>query len=518
MARRRAHDGGFDMRAVRADVAVIGAGTAGLAAYRAARAAGATAMLIEGGAYGTTCARVGCMPSKLLVAAADAAHAVKTAPGFGVHHDGVVRIDGRAVMDRVRRERNRFVGLVLRDVERIPDGDRLRGHARFVDDHTLDVGGRTRVIARATVIATGSRATRAESYDALGDRVVVSDDIFDWRDLPKSAAVIGAGIIGLELGQALHRLGVHVAILGHARSVGPISDPEVLACAIASFKREFTLEPDADIADMRRDGDGVAIFRTTPNGAEQVETFDYVLVSTGRMPNVQGIGLEKTSVELDAKGVPRNDPATAQTVNADGSGCTDSPIFIAGDAGNSVPLLHKAADEGRIAGENAARVALGKPVKAGLRSAPISVVFTDPQICIVGDGFGSLQPGSFATGRVNFEDQGRARILLRNKGLLNLYAQTATGRFLGAEMVAPEGEHLAHLLAWALQNRMTIEQMLEMPYYHPVLEEGLRTALHDVNAKMRTARRDGSEPAFRAEKTQSALIAQSPDSVPHRLR
>ena len=183
-------------------------------------------------------------------------------------------------------------------------------------------------------------------------------------------------------------------------------------------------------------------------------------------------------------------------MNADGSGGEGSPIFIAGDAGNFIPLLHEAADEGRIAGNNAARVALGKPVKAGLRRAPIGVVFTDPQIAIVGGGFRSLQPGSFATGQVNFEDQGRARILLRNKGLMNVYAETATGRFLGAEMLAPGGEHLAHLLAWALQNRMTIEQMLEMPYYHPVLEEGLRTALHDVNAKLRTARRARSEPAF----------------------
>ena len=187
-------------------------------------------------------------------------------------------------------------------------------------------------------------------------------------------------------------------------------------------------------------------------------------------------------------------------MNADGNGGTGSPIFIAGDAGNFIPLLHEAADEGRIAGENAARVALGKPVKAGLRRAPIGVVFTDPQICIVGGGFRSLRPGSFATGQVNFENQGRARILLRNKGLLNVYAETATGRFLGAEMLAPGGEHLAHLLAWALQNRMTVEQMLEMPYYHPVLEEGLRTALHDVNAKLRTARRAGSEPAFSAWK------------------
>ena len=482
------------MKVAQVDVAIIGAGTAGLAAYRAARVAGATAMLIEGGAYGTTCARVGCMPSKLLIAAADAAHAVEAARGFGVHHDGVVRIDGRAVMDRVRRERDRFVGFVLRDMERIPETDRMSGHASFVDDHTLE-GGHTRVIARTAVIATGSRPTREDSFDALGDRLIVSDDVFDWQDLPKSVAVIGPGIIGLELGQALHRLGVHVAILGCGGSVGPISDPEVLACSVAAFKQEFTLEPDAHITDMRRDGARVAIHRTTPNGGKHVETFEYVLVSTGRMPNVQGIGLEKTSVKFGAKGVPAYDPETAQTVNADGSGGKSSPIFIAGDAGNFIPLLHEAADEGLIAGENAARVARGKPVKAALRRAPIGVVFTDPQIGIVGGGFRSLRPGSFATGQVNFEDQSRARILLRNKGLMNVYAETATGRFLGAEMLAPGGEHLAHLLAWALQNRMTTEQMLGMPYYHPVLEEGLRTALHDVNAKLRVGRRAGSESA-----------------------
>jgi dihydrolipoamide dehydrogenase len=395
----------------------------------------------------------------------------------------------------VRRERDRFVGLVLRDVERIAETDRLRGHASFVDDHTLEVGGHTRVVARTVIIATGSHATREDTFDALGDRVIGSDEVFDWQDLPKSVAVIGPGIVGLELGQALHRLGVHVAILGRGGRVGPISDPEILNYAIAAFKQEFTLEPDAHIADMRRNGEGVAIDRTTPDGARQVETFDYVLVATGRVPNVHGIGLEKTSVKLDAKGVPRYDPVTTQTVNADGSGGKSSPVFIAGDAGNFIPLLHEAADEGRIAGENAARVALGKPVKAGLRRAPIGVVFTDPQIGIVGGGFRSLQPGSFATGQVNFEDQGRARILLRNKGLMNVYAETASGRFLGAEMLAPGGEHLAHLLAWALQNRMTIEQMLEMPYYHPVLEEGLRTALHDVDAKLRAGQRAGAEPA-----------------------
>jgi len=479
------------MKTMQVDVAVIGAGTAGLAAYRAAKAAGVTAVIIESGDYGTTCARVGCMPSKLLIAAADAAHAVGKAPGFGIHVDGVIRIDGREVMDRVRRERDRFVGFALREVQDMPDADRIRGHARFVNNHTLAVADHTRVAAKSVIIATGSRADYPDSFKALGDRLIMSDDVFDWTDLPKSVAVMGPGIIGLELGQALHRLGVHVVVLGRGGRVGPISDPEIRTYAIATFNEEFMLEPDAHIAAMQRDGDRVAIRRAGPNGSQETEYFDYVLAATGRTPNVTGMGFDKTTLKLDAKGVPSFDPATTRTASADGA----SPIFIAGDAGNFIPLLHEAADEGRIAGGNAARLALGKQVSPGLRRAPIGVVFTDPQIGIVGGGFHAMKPGTFATGQVSFEDQGRSRILLKNKGLLNVYGDLATGRFLGAEMLAPAAEHLAHLLAWALQNKMTPAQMLEMPFYHPVIEEGLRTALRDLDHKLRAAQANVSKAA-----------------------
>src|SRR5437016_6453102 len=112
------------MNTLHVDVAVIGAGTAGLSAFRAAKSHGKRVLLIEGGPYGTTCARVGCMPSKLLIAAADAAHAVSGAAAFGVHA-AALRIDGRAVMARVRAERDRFVGFVLASVEHIPVADRL---------------------------------------------------------------------------------------------------------------------------------------------------------------------------------------------------------------------------------------------------------------------------------------------------------------------------------------------------------------------------------------------------------
>jgi len=467
------------MKTMNVDVAILGAGTAGLAAHSAARAVGASAAIIESGPYGTTCARVGCMPSKLLIAAADAAHGLAKAPSFGVRASGI-GIDGRAVMARVSHERDRFVGFVLQAVERLPPSDRIQGRACFVDDHTIEVDGGMRVIAKSVVIATGSRPDYPDSFKSLGDRLITSDDVFAWTDLPGSVAIIGPGIIGLELGQALHRLGVHVLVLGRGGRIGPISDPAIRACTLATLNEEFRLEPDAKITRMQRHGDHVDIEFTAPGGPAEVGQFDYVLAATGRAPNIKGIGLENTTVRLDDKGVPRFDPLTAQTVGNGGS----SSIFIAGDASNFIALLHEATDEGRIAGGNAARMALGRPVLSGLRRAPIGVVFTDPQIAIVGGGFRSMKPGSFATAGVSFENQGRARVLLRNKGLVHLYGDPATGDFLGAEMLAPGAEHLAHLLAWALQSEMTVKQMLEMPFYHPTVEEGLRTALRNLDAGM----------------------------------
>jgi dihydrolipoamide dehydrogenase len=122
-----------------------------------------------------------------------------------------------------------------------------------------------------------------------------------------------------------------------------------------------------------------------------------------------------------------------------------------------------------------------------MRRAPLSIVFTDPQIAVVGGGFRAAREAAFVTGAVSFDDQGRARVMQRNRGRLHIYAQIGTGLLLGAEMVGPEAEHLAHLLAWALQLDLTIEETLKLPFYHPVVEEGLRTALRDAYAKLDTA-------------------------------
>jgi dihydrolipoamide dehydrogenase len=461
-----------EMNKLTVDVAVIGAGTGGLAAYRAARSHHKRVVLIEGGPYGTTCARVGCMPSKLLIAAAEAAHASAGAPAFGVHA-GPIRIDGKAVMERVRSERDRFVNYVIAAVDDIPAEDRVRGFARFIDAKRLQVGDHTVVSAESIVVATGSRPQMPSELQAVGDRAIVSDDVFDWDDLPESVAVIGTGIIALELGQALHRLGVRVAVFGRSDKLAQLSDPAVKDAGARILGSELDLRRRAELLEFGRDNDLVILRSRGADRSERTEQYSYVLSATGRTPNIERLDLQHTGLALDTRGLPVYDRHTMQ--------CGDSGIFIAGDAVGDRLLLHEAADQGRIAGDNAGR---NPDVRPGLRHIPIAIAFTDPEIASVGEAYQSLRAGCFAIGEVSFENQGRSRVMLQNHGLLRVYGDPGSGRFVGAEMIGPRAEHLAHLLAWACQARMTVAQMLEMPFYHPTIEEGVRTALRDLKEKM----------------------------------
>jgi len=462
------------------DVAIVGAGTAGLNARSVVAKAGKSWVLIESGEYGTTCARVGCMPSKLLIAAADVAHEIDEAQQFGVSVDNK-KIDGKAVMQRVRAERDRFVGFVVRDTLKLPEDQRLKGQARFTSANTLEIDSHTRVTAKSFVLATGSSAFIPPPFDAIREHVIINDDVFDWEDLPESVAVIGTGIIGLELGQALARLGVRVRFFSPFTKLGPFSDPSVSKVVQQQLQSELDLQLDVDVTDALPTSNGVKITWSTrvdgdESGAEHSDTFDQVLVAAGRRPNVAGLNLEAAGLALNDKGMPNWNSHTMQ--------CGDKPIFLAGDASNYRPLLHEAADEGRIAGENSV---LFPDVVAHERRAALGIAFTDPQMATVGQQYSDLEIDKTEIGEVSFEDQGRARVIGKNQGLLRLYADRECCTLLGAEMFGPRAEHLAHLIAWVIQQRLTVNQILKLPFYHPVIEEGLRTALRDLAYKLKTA-------------------------------
>lgn len=467
------------MKQIQADVVVIGGGTAGMGAFRNARLHTDNVYLIESHVFGTTCARVGCMPSKLLIAAAEARHHALHTDPFGIHLDkSSIVVNGEEVMRRVKSERDRFVGFVVEDVEAWPADKRIIGEAKFIDEHTIQIDDHTQIQADRIVIATGSRPVILPQWQALGDKVIINDDVFSWDTLPQSVAVFGPGVIGLELGQALSRLGVEVKIFGVGGMLGGISDPVVLAEAKAVFSEELDLHLDAQ-TEVKLNADGKVEVQWTENGESGVYTADYLLAAVGRRPNVDRLGLENLTIQLDARGVPVAHPFTMQT--------SIPHIFIAGDASNQLPLLHEASDQGKIAGENAGTYPV---IHKGLRRSPIGVVFTNPQIASIGLRYAQVvqrykNMDCVAIGEVSFRNQGRSRVMLVNKGHMRVYAEQGTGLFIGAEIVGPAAEHLAHLLAWAHQQKMTIPQMLDMPFYHPVIEEGLRTALRDVNAKLK---------------------------------
>ncbi len=177
--------------------------------------------------------------------------------------------------------------------------------------------------------------------------------------------------------------------------------------------------------------------------------------------------------------MPPVDPNTLQIAGL--------PLFLAGDANGARALLHEAADEGHIAGLNAVRVAAGEKPACYARRTPLAIVFSEPNIAVAGRRRAELPEGAFIEGEIDFARQGRARAGQRNHGLMRLYAEPATGKLLGAEMCAPAAEHMAHLLALALDRGMTVRELLRLPFYHPVLEEGLRSALRELAAQLPAA-------------------------------
>ena len=449
------------------DVAIIGAGSAGLSALRQVRQQTDNFVIVNDGPYGTTCARVGCMPSKALIEPANAFHRRTHFEEFGVRGSEHLKADIPAVLRRVRALRDRFVAGTTQITTDL--GERsIAGHARFVSPDAIEVN-RRRIQAKTFIIATGSRPIVPDEWAGFGGRVLTSDTLFEQETLPASIAVVGLGVVGCEIAQALSRLGIEITAFGAGERPAGLEDPLVSEEARTLLSREFTihlqsraaLEPSGGRIRARADDRNVVV--------------DGVFAALGRQPNVDDLGLENLGVQLDERGMP---PFNVQSLQIE-----DLPIYFAGDVNAKWPVLHEASDDGYISGYNAPR----DDSECFQRRTPLAIVFTDPNIAVVGQRFATLDAQKIAIGAIDFSQQGRARVAGENRGLLRVYARKVDGRLLGAEMCAPRGENLAHLLALAVAQRLTVHQLLRAPFYHPVFEEGLRTALRDCAHQLNTA-------------------------------
>lgn len=466
---------------VEVDVAIIGAGTAGMYALREVRRAGLDFVLIDHGPLGTVCARVGCMPSKIALHAGarwQAALQLNQIGGSGMEH---LRLDHRAAWATLRKQRDGFANPTANRSHEIAGDRLLEGRARFLSTDRLAVelndGGHRQIKAKAVVIAAGSRPIVPGWLDNVRKRVITTDDLFELETLPASIGILGLGAIGMEMSLALSRLGVKVTGADIAPFIGGMTDAEVSARAVKRFGSEFEMWLQTETRLTLNDS-GI-VMEADDNRRADVE---FVLAALGRRTNIDRLGLAEAGIEVNANGVPHFDANTMQA--------GDLPVFLAGDVNGSRQLMHEAVDEGVIAGFNAARVARDPEMKvqAFARKTPLAIAFTDPDLVVVGVSLSDLDPKQIVIGSAEGQGNGRARILHEPRSILRVYADKADGRLLGAAMLASRGEHLAHLLALAIGRGETAASLLQMPFYHPVMEEMLQSALQEAVRQLAPAR------------------------------
>ena len=442
-------------------VIIIGAGSAGLSAQKIVHEKTRNYLLIDKGPLGTTCARVGCMPSKSLIEAAKLFN----------YADKIAKIPIRIpqpqrrqysikVFRHVRKLTRYFVDGVIKGIKEIPKKNFLLGEAVFLDKKNLKVGNRI-FTADYFIIATGSRPFIPLQFQDLRSSLLSSEDIFKLKEAPKTLAVVGSGAIGLELAMALRDLGTQVTVFGAHRSLGGLSDPDLKEKASKVLDQKIRLLHE-DVREIKKSKTTERFLLKSDNHSL---SFDQVLIATGREPNLAL--LNELNLKKDESGHIVFDKETGHIPGT----C----FYIAGDAKDERPILHEANFDGVLAGLNATR-SHDQHIR---RYVPMRITFTTPQIAVVGLSHKDLllTKTQFKVSEVSFENQGRSRTQFQNEGHLKLYIHPAKKTLLGAELFTHAAEHMAHFLALAMTHQLSLEEILASPIYHPVVEEGLRTAL-----------------------------------------
>ncbi len=442
------------MSVERVDLLIIGAGSAGLASLREARKHTKRLAIVNHGPWGTMCARAGCQPSKLLIEAANAFHDRARFQELGIRGARGVHVDQGAVLRRVRAVRDVFVQGMSSETDFLGE-HAISGRARFLSPVEVVIDETRRIRARRIIVATGSHPVVPAAYHSIGARALTTESLFELEALPRRLAVLGQGAVGVELAQAMARLGVEVTAFEKEKLIAGLTDPNVSAELVSALRDDYALHLRAEVK-MTQTKSSIVL----QAGKHRVAV-DAVLVALGRAPNVAGLGLETLGLALDANGLPTVDPKTMRAGKL--------PVYFAGDAMplTAAPVLHEARDEGRIA----ARHALGIEPMRARRKTPLAVVFSSPNAATVGLRFAKVNKARTRVVEASIAAQSRSTIALEKHGVVRLYLEKKSEKVVGAELCGPRVEHLAHLIALAIETKCTLHDLQSMPLYHPTFEE-----------------------------------------------
>jgi len=448
---------------------VIGGGPGGyVAAFRAADLGMQTTLIDESPLLGGVCLREGCIPSKALLHVAHVIEDAIAAESFGVQFK-----QPKIEVDKLRAWKQSVVERLCGGVKTLAQKRQVRviqGRAQFEDSRTVRVQGdeAVRLKCERAIVATGSRAKRLPDTVMPPDCCIDAAGALNVEDVPKTLLVVGGGYIGLELGQVYAALGAKVTVVEMLDRILPGCDPDLARPLAARLKKQFAaIHTAARLKSAEKTDQGVQV-AFERNGSEHKETYDRVLVSVGRQPNSDVVGIEHTKAKVDPRGFIEIDERR-QTA--------DKRVFAIGDVAGEPMLAHKASREGIVAAE----VIAGQPTTFDARAIP-AVVYTEPEVawCGLTEEQAKEQGRAYVVGKFNWGASGRAIAMGKAEGLTKVIADKETKRVLGVGIVGAHAGDMISEAVLAMEMGAEAEDLALTIHPHPAIAETLMEAAESV--------------------------------------
>ena len=446
------------------DLLVIGTGAAGMAAAIRGAELGRRVGIVEAETVGGTCVNVGCIPSKNLLAVAEAAHSAR------IGLPGLTGCEPTVDWSEIRDRKDAIVGSLRQSkyldvLDGYSEITLLRGEARLASDGTVEVAG-IRHPAGKVVIATGTSPWTPPISGIDEVDVLTSTTAMELESLPESMIVLGGSAVGLELGQVFARLGVRVTVLELLPQLLPGEEQD----AAQELRRRLEAEgleivTDVNVRSVERTDSGVVVRARTPDG-DRIFEGERLMAATGRRPSTGSLGLDSAGVEVDEKGYIRVD---------DGMRSSNPDVYAAGDVAGLPGFVYVAAAAGRVAAENAVGTG-GRTLD--LRAVP-RVTFTSPQVASVGLGPAEARKRGLEVdvSRLGLEHVPRAIVEHRTEGWVQVVAEKASGRIIGAQAVAPNAAELLGEATVAVRLGLTIQDVTDTLHPYLTWVEGFKLAV-----------------------------------------
>jgi len=450
------------------DVTVIGSGPGGyVAAIRCAQLGMKTAIIEKYNTLGGTCLNVGCIPSKALLDSSEHYHNAKET--FKEHGIGLtgLKVDLKQMIKRKQGVVDQTTaGIVyLMKKNKI---DVFHGHGSFKDANTISIKGAKKteeIKSDKVIIATGSKPSTLPFIEIDKKRVITSTEALELKEVPKHLIIIGGGVIGLELGSVYARLGAKVSVFEYMDSIIAGMDRTMgkeLQKSLKKLGMEFYLNH--GVSEVKTTAKQVSVKAKDKSEKEVVVKGDYCLVSVGRKPYTENLGLDNVGIKLDEKGRIEVDDHLQTNVKG---------IYAIGDVIKGAMLAHKAEEEGVLVAEQMA----GQKPHINYNLIP-GVVYTWPEVASVGQTEEQLKAAGVAykSGSFPFKASGRARASMDTDGLIKVLADKETDEILGVHMIGPRAADMIAEAVVAMEYRATAEDIARMSHAHPTYTESFREA------------------------------------------